>query len=149
MNPCKPTLSGFQDFVTNVMQIPEEALAVGSPYIQMAFELSMQTVLCQIRGISPLLYQQAVYNLAASLLIQYTPDNPCMTYFSAYRKNNNIGGSRQGVISASSDETTSQSWLIPDFYKNLSISDFQNMSNPYGIAYLAIAQKYGAIWGLN
>lgn len=149
MNQYEPTLAGFQDFVTNIMQIPETALPVGSAVISMAFETARRIVLCAIRRIDPFLYQQAVYNLAASILIQFAPDQPGSTYFADYRKANGIGTFTPGVITASSDSGTSQSWLTPDFMKNLTLADLQNLKNPYGMAYLMIAQSYGAIWGLT
>lgn len=152
MMPCgiyQPTLEGFQDFITNVMQVPADALPVDSPYIASAFRAACGIVLRCLRGCDPFLYQQAVYNLAASILIQYTPDQPCMSYFAAYRQNSGIGSFTPGVISSSSDSSTSQSWVVPDFMKNLTLGDLQNLKNPYGMAYLAIAQDYGNIWGLT
>lgn len=149
MNKYEPTEQGFQDFVTNIMQIPEDALPVGSPWISEAFLMSKEIVLCQIRGISRLLYQQAVYNLAASILIQYCPDQPGYTFFADYRKAHGIGPFTPGVITSSADSTTSQSWLNPDFLKNLTLADLDNLKNPYGMAYLKIAQSYGPIWGLS
>lgn len=149
MNPYEPTVAGFQDFVTNVMQVPDTALPVGSAWITNAFLIAKELVLCQIKKISPLLYQQAVYNLAASILIQYCLDQPGYTFFADYRSQHGIGTFTPGVISSSSDSTTSQSWLNPDFMKNLTLADLDNLKNPYGMAYLKIAQAYGSIWGLT
>lgn len=148
VNPL-PTLAGFQTFVTDIMQIPEAALPSGSPVIGYAFETACAIVLKQIQGISPFLYEVAVYNLAASILIQYAPDQPGQTYFADYRKAHGIGIFTPGIIQSSSDSGTSQSWMIPDALKNLSLADLQNLKNPYGLAYLQIAQSYGAIWGLT
>ena len=144
-----PTLAGFQAFVTDYMQIPATALPSGSPVISYAFEIARELVLCNIRGISPFLYEIAVYNLAASILIQYAPDQPGQTYFADYRKTHGVGVFNPGIIQSSADSGTSQSWMIPDWMKNLSLSDLQNLKNPYGLAYLQIAQQYGAIWGLT
>lgn len=144
-----PTLTGFQDFVTNTMQIPSCALPVDSPWVTQAFCTAKDIVLCQLRCVSPFLYNQAVYNLAASILIQYAPDQQGSNFFAAYRSQNGIGKFTPGVITSSSDSSTSQSWLTPDFMKNLTLADLQNLKNPYGLAYLAIAQSYGAIWGLT
>lgn len=149
MKHHEPTLQGFQNFVTNVMQIPETALPVGSEWIAEAFHISKEIVLCQIRGISRLLYREAVYNLAASILIQYCPDQPGYTFFADYRKSHGIGAFTPGVITNSYDNGTGQSWLTPDFMKNLTLADLDNLKNPYGLAYLKIAQSYGAIWGLT
>lgn len=149
MSHHKPTVEGFQKFVTNVMQIPETALPVGSEWISEAFHIAHALVYRAIRGVSPLLYREAVYNLAASILIQYCPDQPGYTFFADYRKSHGIGTFTPGVISSSSDNGTSQSWLNADFMKNLTLSDLDNLKNPYGLAYLKIAQDMGAIWGLT
>lgn len=148
-NQFQPTLAGFQDFVTNTMQIPEADLPVGSTVICQVFETARRIVLHALRCIDPFLYMMAVYNLAASLLIQFAPDQPGSTYFADYRAKYGIGTFTPGVISSSSDSTTSQSWLNSDFMKNLTLADLQNLKNPYGQAYLMIAQSYGAIWGLT
>lgn len=144
-----PTLDGFQSFVTNVMQVPESALPSGSPVIEYAFRTAFGIVLKQIQGIDPFLYEMAVYNLAASILIQYAPDQMGQTYFADYRKAHGIGTFTPGIIQSSSDDGTSQSWMIPDWMKKLSLADLQNLKNPYGLAYLQIAQSYGPIWGLT
>lgn len=144
-----PTLAGFQAFVTDYMQIPATALPSGSPVISYAFHIACSLVLKQIQAINPFLYEIAVYNLAASILIQYAPDQPGQTYFADYRKAHGIGVFTPGIIQSSSDSGTAQSWMIPDWMKNLSLSDLDNLKNPYGLAYLKIAQEYGAIWGLT
>lgn len=149
MGQYTPTLAGFQEFVTDTMQIPASALPVGSVWVTQAFEVANEIVLRALRCISPALYQWAVYNLAASLLIQFCPDQAGQTFFADYRKQHGIGVFTPGVITSSSDSTTSQSWLNPDFMKNLTLSDLQNLKNPYGMAYLEIAQAYGSIWGLT
>lgn len=144
-----PTLDGFQDFITNVMQAPTTALPVGAPIISYAFNAASSIVLKAIQGIDPFLYQMAVYNLAASILVQYAPDQAGQTFFVDYRKSHGIGVFTPGLIQSSSDNGTSQSWMIPEAFKNLSLADLQNLKNPYGLAYLEIAQSYGQIWGLT
>lgn len=149
MTQPTPTLDGFQDFVTNVMQVPVSALPVGSHVIGYAFNVASSIVLRQIQCIDPFLYEVAVYNLAASILIQYAPDQPGQTFFADYRKDHGIGTFTPGIIQSSSDNGTAQSWMIPDYMKKLSLADLQNLKNPYGLAYLQIAQSYGSIWGLS
>lgn len=131
------------------MQIPTTALPVGSAVIEYAFKAAHGIVLRQLQGIDPFLYEVAVYNLAASILIQYAPDQPGQTYFADYRAAHGIGIFTPGIIQSSSDSSTSQSWLTQDWMKNLSLADLQNLKNPYGLAYLSIAQAYGTIWGLT
>lgn len=149
MTQPTPTLAGFQDFVTNVMQVPVAALPVGSAVIGYSFNVASSIALRQMQCIDPFLYEMAVYNLSASILIQYASDQPGQTFFADYRSNRGIGTFTPGVIQSSADNGTSQSWMIPDYMKKLSLADLQNLKNPYGLAYLQIAQSYGAIWGLS
>ncbi|MGK4402076.1 hypothetical protein ACSMFV_23465, partial [Citrobacter portucalensis] len=88
------------------------------------------------------LYSQAVYNLAASL-INFGPED----VFGPVREKLGINNFTAGVISASADESTSQTRVVSDALKNLSLADLQQLKDPYGRWYLAIAQQYGDLWG--
>ncbi len=70
-------------------------------------------------------------------------------YFSSLRRAWNITGFTAGVITASSDETTSETLLTPEFMKNLTMGNLQNLKTPYGRTYLAIAQDYGYLWAMS
>lgn len=70
-------------------------------------------------------------------------------YFQALRKSWNISGFVPGVISASSDESTSESLVVPEAFKNLMLSDLQNLKTPYGRQYLEFAQMTGTLWGVS
>lgn len=145
----KATFSGFQEFLSGVVQIPETALPSDSPVIQYAYDAAIALVLRQLRCVAPGLYVLAVYNLATSFLLQFAPDQPGSDFFAQYRKSHNIGVFNPGVISSSSDSSTSQSWLSMDWMKNLSMSDLQHLKDPYGLAYLQIMQSWGNIWGIT
>jgi hypothetical protein len=140
-----PDLTGFIWFIRNVVKVSADELPDDDPSIQYCWTLSLAWVNQQIACISPLLYSQAVYNLAASFLVNYSP----AVFFEQYRNEKGINNFTAGVISASSDETTSQTRAVGDALKNLTIADLQQLKDPWGRCYLGIAQQYGDLWGLS
>ena len=155
-----PTLAGFIVFIRTVMQINTTVLPDDSTFIVWAFNVAMEIVNDQIALASSLMYTLAVYNLGGDNLLNYAPDLPDAplyppdnadgtTFFMYMRTKFNLTGFVSGVITAANDETTGQSLQVPDAFKGLTISDLQNLKTPYGRQYLAIAQRYGEIWGLT
>lgn len=144
-----PTEAGFLLFIRQVMAVPVDALPDASPVIPLVYNVSLETVYEVLSGIAPNLYELAVYNLAASRLIYYAPDIPPSTYWSDLRRQYHINSFIAGVISSSSDEGTSQSIQVSETLKRLTIGDLMNMKDPYGLAYLAIVQDLGTVWGLS
>jgi hypothetical protein len=140
-----PDLAGFILFIRTTMGISADILPDDDPSISSAFSLSMDWVNRDIACISPILYSQAVYNLSASFLINFGPES----VFGEIRKDLGLNNFTAGVISASADETTSQTRVVSDALKNLSLADLQQIKDPYGRWYLAIAQQYGDLWGLS
>lgn len=140
-----PDLAGFILFIRTTMGINAEELPDDDPSINTAFTLSLDWVNQQIACISPALYMQAVYNLSASFLINFGPE----TVFGETRAALGLNNFTAGVISASSDDSTSQTRVVSDALKNLSLADLQQLKDPYGRWYLAIAQQYGDLWGLS
>jgi hypothetical protein len=53
------------------------------------------------------------------------------------------------VVVSADDASTSGSFNIPEQFNGLTIGDLQNLKTPYGRQYLAIAQKYGELWGIS
>lgn len=160
-NPLGPTLAGFQSFITTVMGITSEQLPSDSPWIQGALNFALQEVNIELAWASgcgwpsgsnqtnvPLIYNAAVYNLAGSLLLQYAPDQEGQSFFATARKTWNILGFVPGVVLSGADVTTSESLVVPEFFKNLTLGDLQRLKDPFGRQYLAFAQNYGpTIWG--
>ncbi|HFG9917837.1 TPA: hypothetical protein ACGHLE_004496 [Salmonella enterica subsp. enterica serovar Warragul] len=140
-----PELAGFILFIRNTMGVDADALADDDPAISLSWSMSLDWVNRQIACISPVLYSQAVYNLAASFLLNFGPE----VAFGPVREKLGINNFTAGVISASSDESTSQTRVVSDALKNLSLADLQQLKDPYGRWYLAIAQQYGDLWGLT
>lgn len=68
-----PELAGFILFIRNTMGVNADALADDDPAISLSWSMSLDWVNRQIACISPVLYSQAVYNLAASFLLNFGP----------------------------------------------------------------------------
>jgi hypothetical protein len=154
-----PTVAGFLIFIRQQMGITTTVLPDASPYIGWAFNVAVEIVNLQLDCISPLIYELAVYNLAADNLINYAQDlpdaaiipgsEPPAAFFQALRQSWDITGFVPGVISSSADVSTSESLLVPDFMKGLTLADLNLIKTPYGRTYLAFAQKIGTNWGLS
>jgi len=54
-----------------------------------------------------------------------------------------------GVVSASSDESTSQTLATPEQYTGYTLANLQQTKTPWGRAYLGIAADWGPVWGLS
>jgi hypothetical protein len=156
-----PTLAGFLVFVRNIMGITAAQIPDSSPTIDFAFNIAMELVNSAINTASTLLYQTAVYNLAGHNLLEFAQDpipvvpyppnsDSTVGFFTYTRKQFDMLGFVSGVISASSDEGTSQSLVVMDAAKEFTIMNLQQLKSPYGRAYLGIAQSYGPnVWGLT
>ncbi|HEY0181253.1 MAG TPA: hypothetical protein VGC09_00460 [Rhodopila sp.] len=145
----RPTLAGFLAFVRNIMAVPTEALPDASPSLQWAFDQAIETVNLQIRQASPPMYVRAVYNLAGDVLVNIAPDQAGQKYFTILRQNLGLTAFVPGVIQSSADSSTSESLMVPDALKNMTLADLQNLKTPWGREYLGIAQSVGSIWGLT
>lgn len=171
-----PTLAGFQWFIVNVMGISTIDCDPASPFTAFAFNLALAIVNQQLalvglpNQVNPVtggpasLYDVAVNNLAGDNLINFYVDEPNATlvniagpngttipvpYFESLRYKWGIGGFQSGVVSSVSDVSTSTSLEVIEAAKNFTLGDLQNLKTPYGRQYLAIAQRYGTLWGLT
>ncbi len=172
-----PTLAGFQSFMLNVMGITTELLPPTAPVVEMAYDIAIDIVNLQIAIASPDIYTLAVYNLAGSNIVNYAqdqiyasqsaappgstllPDNTVLymrssngvglPYFAFLRQQWNILGFAGGVVQSSSDVSTSESMVIQEAAKDFTLADIQYLKDPFGRHYLALAQRYGTLWGMN
>lgn len=142
-------LAGFVDFVRGSMQISEMFLPIDSPVISQSYELAVVVVNPQIQQVGALIYDTAVYNLAADYLINYAPDVAPYTFFEDLRAKFDCIGFVSGVITSSSDAGTSQSLQAPTAFSELTISDLQRLKTKYGRRYVEIAQQCSNSWGLS
>jgi hypothetical protein len=149
-----PTLYGYINWIYAIMGVPTAVLPNTSPYIELSFEMALETVNLYLDIASPLLYTQAVYNLGGDILVNITQDDPSLaspnnTYWANLRQSLSINNFIPGMINASNDEDTSAALLVPLGLQNLTLSDLQNLKTPWGRAYLGIAQSVGSMWGLT
>ncbi len=159
--PCPgiqpPTLAGFQTFIVNTMGISNAILDPSDPVICMAFTVAMDVVNTVLASISPDIYTLAVYNLAGSNVINFAQDqagapnylNSNLPFFAYLRQKWNISGYVSGTIQSSSDVSTSETMVVPDYTKDMSLYDLQLIKDPFGRRYLAFAQMFGPLWGMN
>lgn len=140
-----PTFSGFIEFLRNQVQVSEEAMPTSSPSAKFAYEAAIEIVNTDIQKVMPALYLQAVYNLATSFLVNFGIEE----IFAVTRKNLGLNTFSPGPVTQASDNGTSASRLVPDFYKNLSLLDLQMLKDPFGRIYLSIAQQFGSLWVLG
>jgi hypothetical protein len=144
------TQAAFVDFIRNSMEINTTVLPDDSPWIPLCYNLSVEIVNYVLQCISPLIYDQCVYNLGGDNLVNYAQDVPGQTFFVTLRNTLKINNFVAGVISESHDETTGESLTVPDFFKTLTLANLQNLKTPWGRQYMAFAQSYGPnVWGLS
>jgi hypothetical protein len=147
--PIVTSVEGFLVFVRGVMGIDPILLPDSSPIVAYALAVAQGAVNPALLAAGPM-YSYAVYNLAGSSLITYAVDQPGRTYFSDLRASLGIHKFQSGVVSGTGDGGTSVSLLNPEFMRNLTLANLQQLKDPWGRAYLAIAQDYGpTIWGLS
>lgn len=155
-----PTLEGYITFLADVAGIPANVLPATAPIIPYSYNFALNQVYQPLACLpnfdpsQPSLYAVAVYSLATDTLINFAPDNPALppplnTFFADLRKAFGLNLFVAGVISSTSDQGTSQSMELPDFYKTLTLANFQQLKTPFGRQYLAIAQSAGPVWGLS
>lgn len=149
MTPSADQLASFQAFIASTMGISSTYLSPSDPIITTSLSVALEFVNQAINTVSTTLYSLALNNLAGDFLLNWAQDLPGQTFFTSARQNFGINSFSAGVISSESDESTSSSQTVSDFYKDLTLQDVQNLKTPYGRQYLAIAQQFGALWGLT
>jgi len=160
-----PNLTGYLSFIRNIMGVPVGALPDTAPIIAQSFWYAMTVVNEQLGVVGnaetpppqqfPTYYAYAVYNLAGDFLVRFAIDDPnavdpYKTYWKDLRTKMGLNSFQPGVIQSSSDQGTSQSFVVPDWYRQISLGDQMLLQTPWGRQYLALAQAYGpSIWGLT
>jgi len=144
----RPTLAGFLRFVRVAMGVPESAITDDDPTIECCFDSALELMPRHV-GLErlPIVWMNTVYNLAASLLLNYANDSPPSTYFADLRKKLGIGNYVAGITSSASDQGTSGSLTISNALNNLTLADLMLMQDPYGRAALAVLMELGPLWG--
>lgn len=90
------------------------------------------------------------YALSVNPGAETVPGTYAATFFADLRAKWNVNAISTGVVSETHDESTGSSFVVPEQFKDLTLTDLQNLKTPYGRAYMAFAQKYGqTLWGLT
>ncbi|EML4687383.1 hypothetical protein [Citrobacter amalonaticus] len=139
------SLSGFIAFVRSDMGVTAEQVPDDSQSLSLAFGGAVEWVNRDIEAVVPNLYTVAVYNLAASFLVNYGTES----VFADFRSKFGLNDFKAGVITGAGDNATSAQRLVPEFFKDLSLADLQMLQDPWGRRYLMIAQQFGSLWGLS
>jgi hypothetical protein len=145
----QPNVTDFYTFLLNVAGIPAAALPSDSPYLTWALSYSQEMTLGVLKVIGSDFYCFAVYLLGTSFLINWCPDQTGQDYFQALRKDLNISGFVGGVVQSTADQATSESMMMPDFLKGLTIGQLQMLKDPFARQWLAMQSELGPIWGIS
>lgn len=158
VTPTQPNISDYTLFLQGI-GMNTTVLPTNSPYIGYAFNQASTIVnpygqcVTVPTGVTNVSYTLAVYNCAAHIQIKITPDQTGQNFFQTLRGPGpggyNLVGFLPGVVTASSDEGTSQTLVVSEAFKNLTLRDLGYMATPYGRSYLEYAQDYGEIVGLS
>ena len=147
-DPGTPNLADFITFAEGQgvpsADVPTDADAVFQP--QWALSDAQDRVIGQTSvGSTPLYmrYVLAVYNLALHLWITQGGDLPGQTFFQSSRAAFNLNSFLGGVILASGDEGTSNTIMVPEFLKGMTMDDLDLIKTPWGRQYMGYAQMYG------
>ena len=146
-NPGQPNVSDFRAYAES-QGVPSADLPSSSDYPTAALNYAMETALdtihtgARIQG-QPGPYVMAVYYLAMHWLLKWTPDQQGQTFFEDQRNKFRLMDFQSGVVLASGDNATSQTLVVPEFYKKLPMYAQDLLKTPYGRAYIEYAQMYG------
>jgi hypothetical protein len=139
-------------FVTDLSApvAPDDVYLLVPRYVGTSLAVATSVVNPTLAFVGADYFSQAVYCLAADRLLNYAPDSNGQTYWRDLRKSFNLMDVSLGVISGSSNESSSSQWLNPEQLRRLTLGDLQMLKTPPGREYLAMAQAYGEeIWGLS
>ncbi|MDE2104859.1 MAG: hypothetical protein KGL39_46915 [Patescibacteria group bacterium] len=146
-------LATWSGLAGTVLPIPSAAVSEASaqaysPYAAWALNVALITALpgtgsgAGLAGLAGM-YVLAVYNLAMHQLLKTAQDLNNQTFFAQTRQTFKLGSLVPGPVMASGDQATSETLVVPDFFKTLTLSEIDLIKTPYGREYLGYAQMYG------
>lgn len=140
-NPSTPNLTDFTTYATN-QGVVASYTTPSSEYFDWAFNRALNQAL-YAPTIVAIEYVLAVYNLGVDRFIRLAMDDGQGTFYQDQRKTFNILDFRPGVVMASGDNSTSQTLVVPEYYRELPMWAQQLLKTPWGRDYIAYAQMYG------
>lgn len=140
-NPNTPNLTDFTTYATNQGVVASYTTS-SSEYFDWAFNRAMNQALCA-PTLASIEYVLAVYNLGTDRFVRLAMDDGQGTFYQTQRATYNILDFRPGVVMASGDGPTSQTLVVPDWYKELPMWGQELLKTPWGREYVSYAQMYG------
>ncbi|WP_271790668.1 hypothetical protein [Commensalibacter communis] len=117
------------------------------------YKFALHAVPCALLQIDLYLYEQVIYNYALHVYITLCFDSGFDNFIDQekLKKMGILSNSnwRNGVIQSTYDNGTGVSFVTPDFYKNMSLNDFDLLRTPFGRFVEGILQQLGSVWGLT
>ena len=139
-----PTTPNAADFLSFVLEqgVPGADLPANSPYPGLVMNMALARVVGADTS-DPIEYVLAVYNLGMHLLCKMSQDQVGQTFFSDTRKAMKLTSFRAGLVLASGDGPTSETFDVPDWVKRMSLRDLDLINSPWGREYMGYMQMYG------
>lgn len=136
-----PNLTDFTTFCTN-QGVVDSTNTNNATYFGWAFDYAMaQALVCPQMPTN--LYDLAVYNLGTDRFIRVAQDTAPDTFYTTQRTTFGVMTFKPGVVMASGDESSSQTLVVPDWFRTLPMSAQQLLATYWGREYLGYAQMYG------
>lgn len=142
VDPTTPNATDFYTFVTN-QGVPTGDLPSTSEYLTWALAYGQNIALLPPPNMPSILYVVAVYNLGMHHLLKLAQDLAGYTYFTNARTQFGMLSFTAGPIVASADGATSETLLVAEWMKGLTLSALDLLKTPYGRSYMEYAQAYG------
>lgn len=95
-------------------------------------------------------YVRAVYNLGVHLLLLLAQDPFGTNFFATARTTFNLNKFRPGIVMAAGDQSTSQTFIVPKFFQDITLEGLEATQTPWGRQWLAYEQMWGpTVWGVS
>lgn len=95
-------------------------------------------------------YVRACYNLGVHILLIIGQDPTSAKFFEAQRTAYGLNDLRPGILLASGDQATSQTFIVPKFFQEITLEGLEATRTPWGRMWLAYEQQYGqTVWGMS
>ncbi len=140
-NPSTPNLTDFTTYAQNQGVVASYTEST-SEYFEWAFNWAMSDAMT-CPNMPAIQYVLAVYNLGVNQFIRLAQDGGQGTFYATQRASYGVLQFKPGVVMASGDQGTSQTLVVPDWYKGIPMVAQEQLKTPWGREYIAYAQMYG------
>lgn len=140
---------------TATTQATATVTSLGSPWPASSLNGALQRTINPGMASSPLRgeltdYVQAVYSFGMHLLLISAQDPAGTTFFQNARKTYGLSSFRPGIVMASGDQATSQTYIVPQFFQTITLEALEATRTPWGRYWMAYMQLYGkTVWGVS